>query len=56
METNRFMLEYASICPEITHQKLDSQRVYLTLLTMNKYKQLDNFTYMYLIIANKTSY
>ena len=25
MESNRFMLECASICPETTHQKLESQ-------------------------------
>ena len=25
MESNRFMLEYASICPETTHQKLESE-------------------------------
>ena len=35
MELNRFMLECASICPETIHQKLESQRLYLTLLTMN---------------------
>ena len=28
---NHFMLECASICPETTHQKLESKRVYLTL-------------------------
>ncbi len=28
MESNRFMLECTSICPETTHQKLESQRVY----------------------------
>ena len=33
MESNRFLLECASICPETTHQKLESQCVYLTLLT-----------------------
>ncbi len=37
MESNRFMLEYTSICPETIHQKLESQRVYLTLLTMDLY-------------------
>ena len=26
MESNHFMLECASICPETTHQKLESQR------------------------------
>ena len=31
MESNRFMLEYTSICPETTHQKLESQRIYLSL-------------------------
>ncbi len=30
MESNRFMLECTSICPETTHQKFESQRVYLT--------------------------
>ncbi len=35
MELNHFMLECTSICPETTHQKLESQRVYLTLLTMD---------------------
>ena len=35
MDLNRFMLECASICPETTHQKLESQRLYLTLFTMN---------------------
>ena len=40
METNRFMLECASICPETTHQKLESQRVYFTLLTMNLYVKI----------------
>ncbi len=34
---NGFMLEYTSICPETTHQKLESQLVYLTLLTMDLY-------------------
>ncbi len=37
MESNRFMLKCTSICPETTHQKLESQRVYLTLLIMNLY-------------------
>ncbi len=37
MESNRFMLECTSICPETTHQKLESQRVYLTLLTVDLY-------------------
>ncbi len=37
MESNRFMLGCTSICPETTHQKLESQRVYLTLLTMDLY-------------------
>ncbi len=36
------MLEYTSICPETTHQKLESQRVYLTLLTMDLY----NYKYL----------
>ena len=42
METNHFMLECASIhvCPETTHQKLESKRVYLTLLTMNLYVKI----------------
>ncbi len=35
MESNRFMLKCTSICLETTHQKLESQRVYLTLLIMN---------------------
>ena len=34
------MLECASICPETTHQKLESWRVYLTLLTMNLYVKI----------------
>ena len=38
MELNRFMLECASICTETTHQKLESQHVYLALLTMNLYE------------------
>ena len=37
MESNRFMLECASICPETSHTKLESQRLYLTLFTMNLY-------------------
>ena len=37
MESNRFMLECTSICPEPTHQKLESQRVYLTILTTDLY-------------------
>ena len=37
MDSNRFMLKCASICPETTHQKLESQRVFLTFLTMNLY-------------------
>ena len=32
-----FMLECMSICPETAHQKLESQRIYLTLLTMDLY-------------------
>ena len=40
MELNRFMLECASICPETTHQKLESKRVYLTLLTMDLYVKI----------------
>ena len=40
MESNRFMLECASICPETTHQKLESQCLYLTLLTVNLYVTL----------------
>ena len=40
IETNHFMLECASICPETTHQKLESKRVYLTLLTMNLYVKI----------------
>ncbi len=35
MESNHFMLGCASKCPETTDQKLGSQRVYLTLLTMD---------------------
>ena len=31
MESNRFMLGCTSICPETRHQKLKSQRVYLTM-------------------------
>ncbi len=37
MESNHFTLECTSICPETTHQKLESQRPYLTLLTMDLY-------------------
>ncbi len=37
MELSRFMLECASICPETSQQKLESQRIYLTLLTMALY-------------------
>ena len=40
MEMNRFMLEFVSICPETTHQKLESQCVYLTLQTMNLYVKI----------------
>ncbi len=40
MESNRFMLECTSICHETTHQKLESQRVYLTLLIMNLYVKI----------------
>ena len=39
-ELNRFMSECMSICPETTHQKLMSQRVYLTLLTMDLYVKI----------------
>ena len=35
MESNQFMLGYVSICPETTYQKLESQRVHLTLKTMD---------------------
>ncbi len=37
MESNLFMLECTSLCPETRHQKFESQRVYLTLLTMDLY-------------------
>ena len=37
MELNHFTLECTSICLETTHQKLESQRAYLTLLTMDLY-------------------
>ena len=40
MELNRFMLKCASICPETTHQKLESQHVYLILLSMNLYVKI----------------
>ena len=40
MELNSSMFECASICPETTHQKLKSQHVYLTLLTMNLYVKI----------------
>ena len=33
------MLEYTSICPETTCQILESQRVYLSLLTMDLHLQ-----------------
>ncbi len=34
MESNRFMLGCTSTCPETTWQKLESQRVYLSVKTM----------------------
>ncbi len=37
MESNRFMLEYTSIRPETTWQILESQRVCLSLKTMDLY-------------------
>ncbi len=37
MESNRFTIECTSICSETAHQKLESQRPYLTLLTMDLY-------------------
>ena len=40
MELNCFMSECTSICPETTHQKLESQRVYFTLLTMDLYVKI----------------
>ena len=40
MELNRFMSECTSICPETTHQKLESQRVYLSLFTMELYMRI----------------
>ena len=40
MESNQFMLGYVSICPETTYQKLESQRVHLTLLTMDLYVKI----------------
>ena len=43
MKMNRFMLECTSICPETTHQKLESQRVYLTLLIMDLYMYVKFF-------------
>ena len=47
METNRFMLECTSICPKTTHQKLEPQRVNLTLLTMNLFVCVDTCTYIF---------
>ena len=38
------MLECASICPETTQEKLESQRVYLTPLTTFFVNLLSDFT------------
>ena len=41
MESNRFMLKCTCtsihVCPETAHQKLESQHIYLTHLTMDLY-------------------
>ena len=55
MESNRFMSESTSICPETTHQKLESQRLYLTLLTMNLYVMFP-MKHIYMYINNCVSY
>ncbi len=50
------MLGCASICPETTYQKLESQRVYLTLLTMDLYvsEDLCRCGFNYTAIIRKT--
>ena len=37
MESNRFILGCMSICPETSCQKIESQRVYLSIKTMDLY-------------------
>ncbi len=39
IESNRFETECTSICPESTWQILESQRVYLYLITVDLYVQ-----------------
>ena len=53
MESNHFMLECASICPETTHQKLESQRLYLSLKTIEDRCKCDFMLHVLLCIIIK---
>ncbi len=50
------MLECTSICPETIHQKLESQRVYLTLLTMDLYVIIISSEDLYRCGFNQSSF